>query len=139
MTAPAGELLLFQVAARVFAAVVHDAVRIGNVRDVAAADLVVETALGMPFGRERGIVVSGDDGEPERTLVVDQVLGVRPVDEDDLHPLPAFAAACLTSGAVTGFVMVDDAPMLLVDLPTLVRERPGAAPRDTPPRGHDHA
>jgi hypothetical protein len=139
VSAPAGELLVFQLGPRVFAAVVHDAVRIGNVRDVPAGDLVVETALGMPFARERGIVVAGDDGEPERTLVVDQVLGVRPVTDDDLLPLPAFAAACLTSGAVTGFVMIDDAPMLLVDLPTLVRERPGAAPRDPPPRGHDHA
>jgi hypothetical protein len=28
---------------------------------------------------------------------------------------------------VTGFVMVDEAPMLLVDLPTLVREQTAAA------------
>ncbi len=128
------EILLFQVGPRVFASVVHDAVRIGTVRDAAAGDLVLETALGAPFSRERGIVVAGDDGAVERTLVVDQVIGVRSIPEEDVHPLPAFAAACLTSGAVTGFVMVDEAPMLLVDLPTLVRERLGAprAPTERP-------
>ncbi len=122
------ESLLFQVGARVFAAVVHDAVRIGTVRDVPAEELVVETALGTPFERVRGIVVASEHENAERTLVVDQVLGVRSVPESDVHPLPAFAAACLASGAVTGFVIVDEAPTLLVDLRTLVRERPGAAP-----------
>lgn len=122
------EILLFQVGARVFAAVVHDAVRIGSVRDVPAEELVVESALGVPFERARGIVVSADAQGQERTLVVDQVLGVRSVPEDDVLPLPAFAAACLTSGAITGFAVVDEAPTLLVDLRTLVRERPGAAP-----------
>jgi chemotaxis signal transduction protein len=121
------EILMFQVGPRVFAAVVHDAVRIGTVREVPAGDLVVESALGLPFARERGIVVAGDEQGVERTLVVDQVIGVRSVPEADVHPLPAFAAACLSSGAVTGFVILDEAPMLLVDLPTLVRERPGAA------------
>jgi chemotaxis signal transduction protein len=121
------QVVLFQVGPRVFAAGVHDVVRIGNVREVPAADLVVETAVGMPFDRERGVVVFGDDGV-DRTVVVDQVLGVRTVPQSDVIPLPAFAAACLTSGAVIGFVVVDDAPVLLLDLPTLVRERPGAAP-----------
>jgi chemotaxis signal transduction protein len=133
VTEPTSDILMFQVGARVFAAVVHDAVRIGTVREVAAADLVVDTALGLPFGRERGIVVAGD-GDGERTLVVDHVLGVRSVPESDVRPLPAFAAACLASAAVTGFVVLDDAPMLLVDLPTLVRERPGAVPRDARPQ-----
>lgn len=123
------EILLFQVGPRVFAAVVHDATRIGTVRDVPAEELVVESALGMPFERVRGIVVPTDEEGLERTLVVDQVLGVRSVPETDVHPLPAFAAACLASGAVTGFVVVDEAPTLLVDLRTLVRERLGAAPR----------
>ena len=126
MTGATSEILMFQVGTRVFASVVHDAIRIGPVREAAPADLVVESALGTPYGRERGIVVAGDDGGAERTLVVDQVIGVRSVPEDDVHPLPAFAAACLTSGAVTGFVIVDEAPVLLVDLPTLVREHPGA-------------
>ncbi len=122
------EILLFQVGPRVFASVVHDAVRVGNVREVPAEELVVESALGVPFERLRGVVVAGDDAGVERTFVVDRVLGIRSVPESDVAPLPAFAAACLTSGAVTGFVVVDDAPVLLVDLPTLVRERPGAAP-----------
>jgi hypothetical protein len=128
------EILMFQVGPRVFASVVHDAVRIGNVREVPAGDLVVESALGMPFARERGIVVACDasDGS-ERTLVVDQVIGVRSVPDDAVRPLPELAAVCVTSGAVTGLVVVDDAPLLLVDLPTLVRERPGAA-RPAPPQ-----
>jgi chemotaxis signal transduction protein len=123
------DILLFQVGARVFASVVFDAVRIASVRDVPAGELVVAGALGMPFARERGIVVQIHEQGEERTLVVDQVIGVRAVSEPELHPLPAFAAACLTSGAVTGFVIVDEAPVLLVDLPTLVREHPGAAPK----------
>jgi chemotaxis signal transduction protein len=112
-----------------FASVVHDAVRIGSVREVPAGDVVVGTALGMPFARERGIVVASHDQGGERMLVVDHVIGVRAVSDAELRPLPAFAAACLASGAVTGFVLVDEAPVLLVDLPTLVREHPGAAPR----------
>jgi chemotaxis signal transduction protein len=123
---PTSEVVMFQVGPRVFAAVVHDAVRVGNVREVPAGELVVESALGMPFARERGIVVAADTEGIERTLVVDQVIGIRSVPDADVHPLPAFAAACLSSGAVTGFVILDEAPVLLVDLPTLVRERPGA-------------
>lgn len=122
MNPAGGELLLFQVGTRVFGAAVDGAVRIGNVRDVPAEALVVETALGPPFARDRGIVVSPRQGE-ERTLVVDQVLGFRSVGADEVQPLPAFARACLSSTALTGFVMMDDAPLLLVDLPTLVRER----------------
>lgn len=128
MTEATCEILLFQVGARVYAALVHDAVRIGSVRDVPAGDLVVGSALGLPFARERGIAVACHGEGGERVLVVDQVLGVRSVPETDVRPLPAFAAACLSSGAVTGFVLLDDAPTLLIYLPTLVRERPGAAP-----------
>ena len=128
MSGDTTDILLFQVGPRVYASVVYDAVRIGSVRDVPAGQLVVGTSLGMPFTRERGIVVAGHDEEHQRTLVVDQVIGVRAVGEAELQPLPAFAAACLVSGAVTGFVIVDEAPVLLVDLPTLVREHPGAAP-----------
>jgi len=127
------EILMFQVGMRVFAAVVHDAIRIGSVREVPAGALVVDSALGLPFSRERGIVVASEDPGNERTLVIDQVIGIRSIAETDVHPLPAFAAACLSSGAVTGFVIVDEAPMLLVDLPTLVRERSGAEPRETTP------
>jgi len=84
------------------------------------------TALGTPFARRRGIVVGDHAAGTERALAVDQVIGVRSVPESDVHPLPAFAAACLRSAAVTGFVLVDDAPTLLIDLPTLVREGPAA-------------
>lgn len=122
MTEATSEILMFQVGARVFASVVYDAVRIGSVRDVAAEELVVGTALGLPFARERGIVVDAHGDGTQRTMVVDNVLGIRSIPEVDVHPLPAFAAACLSSGAVTGFVIVDEAPLLLVDLPTLVRE-----------------
>jgi hypothetical protein len=131
VTEATSEILMFQVGPRIFAAVVHDAVRIGTVREVPAGELVVESALGLPYARERGIVVASAEEGTERTLVVDQVLGVRSIPESDVHPLPAFAAACLSSGAVTGFVILDEAPMLLVDLPTLVRERSGAVSRET--------
>jgi hypothetical protein len=133
MTEATSEILMFQVGVRVFAAVVHDAVRIGSVRATAPDELVLDSALGTPFGQTRGIVVAGDEPGTERVLVVDQVIGIRSVPDGDVHPLPAFAAACLQSGAVSGFVLVDEVPMLLVDLPTLVRERPGAsAPGATP-------
>lgn len=133
MSDATSEILMFQVGPRVFAAVVHDAVRIGTVREVPAGELVMDSALGIPFSRERGIVVASEEEGSERTLVVDQVIGIRSIPESDVHPLPAFAAACVTSGAVTGFVILDEAPMLLVDLPTLVRERSGAAVRETTP------
>jgi chemotaxis signal transduction protein len=122
------EILLFQVGASVFAANVHDAVRVGSVRDVPAEDLVVETALGAPFERTRGIVIAADGEGRARTLVVDQALGVRSVSAEHVRPLPALAAACLSSGAVAGFVELDGAPTLLIDLRALVRERTGAAP-----------
>jgi chemotaxis signal transduction protein len=116
------EILMFQVGPRIYATEVYDVLRVGSVRDVAAADLVVESILGLPFGRERGLVISGDD-QTERTLVIDQVIGIRGVSADDLHALPPFAAAVMPSAAVTGFVIVDEVPTLLVDLPTLIRER----------------
>jgi chemotaxis signal transduction protein len=120
---PVSELLMFQVGARVFASTVRDVIRIGNVADVAASELVEGTSLGPTFGRERGIVVAGPEGGTESTLVVDQVLGVRSVLESEIQPLPAFAAAVIRSGAVSSLVLLDDAPTLIVDLPTLVRER----------------
>jgi hypothetical protein len=122
VTEATSEILLFQVGPRVFASVVYDATRIGSVRDTPPGELVLSSALGAPFTRDRGIVIAGDTQGSEWMFVIDQVVGVRSIPEEDVHPLPAFATACLTSGAVTGFVMVDDAPLLLVDLPTLVRE-----------------
>ncbi len=130
MSEGTSEILMFQIGPRVYASVVHDAVRIGTVREVPAAELVLQSALGAPFARERGIVVASDRHGEEHTLVVDQVIGVRRVPESDVHPLPAFAAACMPSGAVIGFVVLDEATTLLVDLPTLVRERPSGAPNE---------
>jgi chemotaxis signal transduction protein len=121
------ELLMFQVGARVFASTVGDVVRIGHVRDALPEDVVESTSLGDPFSRERGIVVADHQAGTELTMVVDQVLGVRQVSDEELHPLPAFAAAVLRTGAVAGLVMLDESPMLLVDLPTLIRERRAAA------------
>ncbi len=128
MSDPISEILLFQVGAHVFAAPVRDVVRIGTVRDSAAEELVLDTALGTPFTRQRGIVVASPGSE--RTLVVDQVVGFRTVAEGDLQPLPAFAAACIHSGALAGLVLVDDIPTPFIDLPTLLREH--AARRAAP-------
>jgi chemotaxis signal transduction protein len=121
------ELLMFQLGARVFASEVSDVVRVGSVRDVPPEELVEGTSLGAAFSRERGIVVADAAAGTEATLVVDQVLGVRRVAAADVRPLPAFAAAVLRSGAVAGLVLLDDVPTLLVDLPTLIRERRSAA------------
>lgn len=128
---------MFQVGARVYAAEVHDVRRIGSPRASAAdgASLLSTTALGTPFAEERGIVVVSD-ADGEHTLVVDQVLGVRSVPESDLQPLPALATHCLTSSAITGLVMLDGVPVVLVDLPTLIREQresAAAAPSVRPP------
>jgi len=127
VTTALSELLMFQVGARVFASAVGDVARIGHVRDVPPEELVEATSLGTSFSRERGIVVSDHQDGTEATLVVDQVLGVRQVTGDEIHPLPAFAAAVLQTGAVAGLVLLDDVPTLLVDLPTLIRERRAAA------------
>jgi len=121
------DLLVFQVGARVFASAVHDVVRIGAVKDVPPDELIEGTSLGATFARERGIVVADRAMGTETTLVVDQVLGVRAVPEAEIHPLPAFAAAVLRTAAVAGLVLLDDAPTLLVDLPTLVRETRASA------------
>jgi chemotaxis signal transduction protein len=126
------EILLFQVGARVFAAEVYDVVRVGSLRGEPPGFVVPRSALGEPFGQHRGIVVASHEDGLERMLVVDHVLGVRSVPEADVHPLPAFAAECLQSPAVTGFVLIDEAPTLLVDLPTLVREQRASVPAATP-------
>jgi len=133
VTDTGSELLMFQVGARVFASTVGDVVRIGHVRDALPEDVVDGTSLGAAFTHERGIVVADHQSGAELTLVVDQVLGVRRVSEEELHPLPAFAAAVLRTGAVAGLVMLDESPTLLVDLPTLIRERRAAAATPQPP------
>ncbi len=129
---------MFQVGACTYAAAVDDVIRIGNVRGEMEERLVVASALGEPIERLRGIVVAcGEDGE--RTLVVDQVLGVRAVAEADLRPLPAFAAACLRSSAVAGFALLDEVPTLLIDLPTLVHENRQREVDTKPRRGPNDA
>ncbi len=130
------DILLFQVGARVYAAAVDDVRRIVPAGwDPAGA--LAATVLGQPFEAGRGIVVAcGEDGD--RTLMVDQVLGVRTVTQGDLRPLPPLAAQCLHSAALAGLAMVDEAPTLLVDLGTLIQEelRGGAA---APKEGSRHA
>lgn len=128
MIPPTTELLLFQVGARLFASTVADVVRIGSVRDVAPEELVEGTALGPTLSRERGLVVADGRDGGEATLVVDQVLGFHHLAEGELHPLPPFAAAVLPTGSLAGVVLLDDRPTLLIDLPTLIRERRAAAP-----------
>ena len=128
MIPPATELLLFQVGARLFASAVGDVVRIGSVRDVGPEELIEGTALGRTFSRERGLVVADQRDGGEVTLVVDQVLGLHRVAEGELHPIPPFAAALLPTEALAGIVLLDDAPTLLIDLPTLIRERRAAVP-----------
>jgi hypothetical protein len=126
MSEPVRELLMYQVGARVFVSAVGDVVRIGGVGDVPPEELVEGTSLGATFSRQRGLVVAAPGGA-ESTLVVDQVLGIRTVLASEIQPLPAFAAAVLPSGAVSGLVLLDDTATLLVDLPTLLRERRAAA------------
>ncbi|HET6923415.1 MAG TPA: chemotaxis protein CheW [Anaeromyxobacteraceae bacterium] len=127
MSPARAEILLFQVGARVYASLVGDVRRIGSAARGDLAGALTATALGEPFEGRRGLVVAGQDGD--RTLSVDQVLGVREVSEADLRPLPPLAAHCLASAAVTGLAMVDEVPTLLVDLSALIREelRGGAA------------
>lgn len=134
MSAP-GRLLVFQVGPRVFAADVRDVVRIAPGGEGLAEALVPESCLGRPFQPGRGLVVRGDPGED--VLCVDGVLGVREPSPADLHELPALAAACLRSAAVRGLVVVDDAPMPLIDLPTLIRELRSGAAASAP--GEPHA
>lgn len=131
MNQTTSELLMFQVGPRVYASVVQDVRSIRLLGAENDGDLVFRSALGEPVGRMHGMVVScGNDGD--RTLVVDQVLGVRAVARSAMRPMPAFAAACLRSGAVCGFVLLEGLPTLIVDLPTLVREQ-GSVATGSPP------
>ena len=116
------EIMLFQVGSRCFASDVD------RIRAILTGEAVNETkpvrtsALGSPFIATRGLAVE-QDGEL-RTLVVDQVLGVRSITASELRPMPEVAAACLRSQAFIGFAMVDEVPIVLVDLPMLIEEVP---------------
>lgn len=137
MTGASSEILLFQLGARVYAAEVFDVRRIGSIARREVEGAVGASALGEPLQGNHGIVVScGQDGD--RTLIVDQVLGVRQVTQDELRPLPPLAALCLATSAIAGLALVDEVPTLLVDLSTLIQEelRGNAA---QPERGLDHA
>ena len=113
------ELLIFRVDCRIYCAAVSDVRRIGPTRSGVGEATVACSPLGQPCARRRGIVVDCGDGG-ERTLLVDEVLGVRRVPAADLRPVPAFAAACLHAGTVAGFAMLGDEPTVLVDLRALV-------------------
>lgn len=115
------QLVLFRVGERVFASDVHDVVRIaGNERD--GDEVVHESCLGRPLVWTRGLVVR-DGADGHRVLAVDSVLGVKEPAPDDVHPLPALAAACLPSCAVRGLALLGEETTLLIDLPTLIREQ----------------
>jgi chemotaxis signal transduction protein len=118
VTEAPSELLIFRVDHRIYCAAVSDVRRIGPTRS-GVGEAMVCSSLGQACARRRGIVVDcGDAGE--RTLVVDEVLGVRRVPAADLRPVPAFAAACLHAGTVAGFAMLGEEPTILIDLRALV-------------------
>ena len=128
------EIMLFQVGSRCFASDVDRIRAIINGDAVNETNPVRDSALGTPFTADRGLAV--DHEGALRTLVVDQVLGVRSITASELRPMPEVAAACLLSQAFIGFAMVDEAPIVLVDLPMLIdeiphREPPAAVPSET--------
>jgi chemotaxis signal transduction protein len=115
----ASELLMFQLADRVYGATVRDVRRIEDVRARPQGSVVLASLLGEARTRRRGIVI--DCGEAgERTLAVDAVLGFRVVPEAEFRPLPAFAAACLQPSTVAGFAMTGEQPTVVIDLRALV-------------------
>ncbi len=115
-----------------FAAAAGDVVRIGTVRDSPAEELVLDTALGNPLhpgARHRRGPRRAASGRWWWTRC--SASGPSPLA--DVQPLPAFAAACIHSGALAGLVLLDDVPMPLIDLPTLLRERVARAAAPTLP------
>ena len=125
------QLVLFQVGARVFAAVAADVRRIAGSLVDREVEAVAETALGRPWDARRGLVVGAPEGE--RTVLVDGVLGLRAVPDSEFQSLPRFASDILPTAALAGFAILDEVPTLVVDLPTLVREGEpgrGAGPRE---------
>ncbi len=118
----AGEpVLLFQVGPRLYAARAGGVARVAAPGEVGGA-LVEESCLGRPLHAARALAAPGGGA-----LAVDQVLGVRRLEASEVRPLPAVAAGMLGSAAVAGLVLLDGAAAPLVDLPTLIRERHGAA------------
>jgi len=122
-------VVLFQVGARVYAAPAAGVRRVAGVGGQAAED----SALGRPFLAARRLVA--DAGGEEAALEVDQVLGIRLVPPEDLHPLPPVAEGILGSRALSGTALLDGIPTPVVDLPVLLEERRRA--RERGERSHD--
>lgn len=127
MTGPQA-VLLFQLGPRIFASRPAGVARIAGA-DEPFPELLEGSCLGHSWAAARRLVVRGDDGG-EAALAVDQVLGVREVDPGALRPLPPLAQGLLSTRAVAGLVLLDDAPTPLIDLPTLIREQRQPAPAD---------
>jgi hypothetical protein len=125
------ELVLYQIGLRCFASDAETVTRVGAVRSRDLEQAIDETALGRPFAAARGltIVAAGE----ERTLLVDQVLGMRSVSAGDLRPLPPFILAWLETDAVQGMALVDDVPTPIIHLLTLVSETTAAGPNAPAP------
>jgi chemotaxis signal transduction protein len=121
-------VLLFQLGPRLLAARASGVDRIGNPREEGIQVLLSESCLGRPWAPRRSLIVVSRAGEAG--LCVDQVLGFRSVEAGDLLPLPPLADGALSTGAVSGLVMLDGMPTPLIDLPTLIREQHQAAERD---------
>jgi chemotaxis signal transduction protein len=132
MSVAYASLLMFQVGARCFAAPVAAIARIHKGKPGSDTNPVQGTALGTPLFGKRGLTVAVDGRN--RTLVVDQVLGVRSVPAGDLRAMPAVAGACLRSRAVTGLVLLEELLTVVVDLEALIREADASAGPKPDPR-----
>lgn len=121
-------VLLFQLGPRIFASRPSGVARIAGAGEP-FPELLEGSCLGSPWSPARRLVVRGEDGG-EAALAVDQVLGLREVDPAAVRPLPPLAEGLLSTHAVAGLVLLDDAPTPLIDLPTLFREQRQPAPAD---------
>ena len=115
-----GNILLFQVGARLFGCAVSEVGQIGAGAADLEAERVERTVLGPPFQGTRSLVVSCADAK--RELVIDQVVGVRSVAAEELRDVPPLAAACLGTRAIRALAIFDDAITPIIDLPALLTE-----------------
>ena len=127
-------LVLFRIGAERFAAPASQVVRIGLARDLGEV-LVPETTLGEAPAAGHGLVVARLEGGVG-ALAVDAVLGLREVPAPEMRPLPALAERCLRTAAIVGVALLDEVPVPVVDIPTLLLERTAAG---EPFEGADHA
>ncbi len=121
-------VLLFQLGPRIFASRPAAVARIAGA-DEPFAEVLDGSCLGRAWSPARRLVVRGDDGV-EAALAVDQVLGLREVEPGALRAIPPLAEGLLSTRAVAGLVLLDDAPTPIIDLLTLIRERRQPAPVD---------